>query len=89
MPEVCTTDLYIDTEASMFNDQTGVMNYFAAEGDAMEKRCATIISKSGTKLEGNDFVFERFVKPSKQQMLTKKMDETLKPLALKYALKSN
>jgi hypothetical protein len=68
MPEVCITDRYIDTEASMFNDQTGVMNYFAAEGDVMEKRCATIISKSGTKLEDNDFVFEWFLKPSKQRM---------------------
>jgi hypothetical protein len=90
MPEVCITDLYIDSEAPMFNDQTGIMNYFAAEGDAMEKRCAIIISKSGVKLEGNDFVFEWFVKPSNQQMqmLTEKMDETLKPLGLKYTLKS-
>ena len=74
MPEVCITDLYIDTEAPMFNDQTGVTNYFAAVWDAMDKRCAAIISKSGSKLEGNNFVFEWFFKLSKQQMLTEKMD---------------
>jgi hypothetical protein len=90
MPEVCIWNSFIESEAPMFNDQTGIMNYFAADGEGMEKRCATIISKSGVKLDGNDFVFEWFVKPSKEQMqmLMEKMDETLKPLALKYALKS-
>jgi len=90
MPEVCIMDLFIQSEAPMFNTQTGLLNYFAAEGEAMEKRCATIVSKSGVKLDGYDFVFEWFVNPKKEQMdmLTKKMGEVLTPLGLKYTIKS-
>ncbi len=86
MPEVCIMDTYIQSEAPMFNTQTGVLNYFAAEGDTMEKRCATIISKSGVKLEGYDFVYEWFVEPRKDQyeMVMKKISDTLTPMGIKY-----
>jgi hypothetical protein len=85
-PEVCIMDTYIQSEAPMFDNQTGIMNYFAAEGETMEKRCATIISKSRVSLKGYDFVFEWFVEPSKDQldMVLKKIDDTLKPLGVKY-----
>ncbi len=84
-PEVCIMDLYIQSEEPMFNTQTGTMNYFAAEGETMEKRCANIISKS-KDMKGYDFVFEWFKEPSKDQlsMIMKKIDDTLKPLGVKY-----
>lgn len=84
-PEVCIMNTYIQSEAPMFNTQTGIMDYFAAEGDTMEKRCANIISKS-KDLNGYDFVFEWFIQPSKDQreMILKKIDDTLKPLGVKY-----
>jgi len=84
-PEVCIMDTYIQSEAPNFDYQTGIMNYFQAEGETMEKRCSTIISKS-KDLKGYDFVFEWFVQPSKEQMDTimKKIDDTLKSLGVKY-----
>lgn len=86
MPEVCIMDTYIQSEAPIFNTQTGVMNYFAAEGETMEKRCATIISKSGIKLTGYDFVYEWFVEPSKTQyeMVMNKIKDILTPMGIKY-----
>jgi hypothetical protein len=84
-PDVCIMNTYIQSEAPMFNTQTGIMDYFAAEGDAMEKRCSNIISKS-KDLNGYDFVFEWFIQPSKGQreMILKKIEDTLKPLGVKY-----
>ena len=85
-PEVCIMDTYIQSEAPMFDTQTGLMNYFEAVGETMEKRCSNIISKSKVDLKGYDFVFEWFVEPSKDQlnMVLKKIDDTLKPLGVKY-----
>jgi len=91
MPEVCIMNSYIQSERPLFNTMTGTLEYFEVSGEeAMEKRCATIVSKSGVKLDGYDFVFEWFVNPKKEQMdmLVKKIGEVLTPLGLKYTIKS-
>ena len=85
-PEVCIMDTYIQSEAPMFNTQTGIMDYFEATGEAMEKRCSNIISKSMIDMKGYDFVFDWFKEPTKDQMdmIMKKIDDALKPLGVKY-----
>lgn len=89
MPEVCIMDTFIESEPDTFNTQTGIMNYFAVDFMGFDKRCSTLVSKSA-KTEGYDFVFEWFVKPNAEQLknLEMKIGETLKPLKLKYTIKS-
>jgi hypothetical protein len=91
MPEVCIMNSIIESQRPLFNTMTGTLEYFRVSGEeAMEKRCATIVSKSGVKLDGYDFVFEWFTNPNKEQadMLVKKIGEVLTPLGLKYTIKS-
>lgn len=68
---------------------TWAQNYFQPISmDITIERCDTIISKSGETLGEYDFYFEWFKEPSMEQLrdLIKKIDETLKPLGVRYSL---
>lgn len=88
MPEVCIMDTMIDSSMPQFNTGEGVMNYFSFAGNMSEKRCSTIISKSGVKMGDFDFVFEWFKEPKMDQvnMLIEQIDEALAPLGVKYTI---
>jgi hypothetical protein len=88
MPEVCIMDSAIEIATPQFNTQEGIMNYFSPVGGITEKRCATILSKSGIKMGDFDFVFEWFKEPKVEQinMLIEQIDETLTPLGVKYTI---
>ena len=86
--EVCIMDSMIETAAPQFNTQEGIMNYFSAVGGIPEKRCGTILAKSGIKMVDYDFVFEWFKEPKVEQlnMLIEQIDEALAPLGVKYTI---
>jgi hypothetical protein len=86
--EVCIMDSMIETAAPQFNTQEGVMNYFASVGGIPEKRCGTILAKSGIRMGDFDFVFEWFKEPKVDQinMLIGQIDETLAPLGVQYTI---
>ena len=86
--EVCIMDPLIETAASQFNTQEGVMNYFAPVGGIPEKRCGTILAKSGIRMGDFDFVFEWFKEPKVDQIntLIEQIDETLAPLGVQYTI---
>jgi len=88
MPEVCIMDTMIESAMPQFNAQEGVMNYFSTMGGITEKRCGTIISKSGMKLGDYDFIFDWFKEPKVEQinMLIEQLDETLTPLGVQYTI---
>lgn len=88
MPEVCIMDTMIQSSTPQFNTQEGIMNYFSPIGGVPEKRCGTIISKSGIKMGDFDFVFEWFKEPKMEQlnMLIERIDDTLAPLGVKYTI---
>ena len=88
MPEVCIMDTMIEFSMPQFNTANGIMNYFSSIGGVPEKRCGTIISKSGVKMGDFDFVFEWFKDPKMEQvnMLIEKIDEALAPLGVKYTI---
>ena len=88
MPEVCITDTFIESSYPTFNSKEGISNYFAAVGGIPEKRCDTIISKSGVKIGEYDFVFEWFKPPKTDElnMLIERIDEALTPLGVKYTI---
>ncbi|MGD0802448.1 MAG: hypothetical protein ABSA11_00020 [Candidatus Bathyarchaeia archaeon] len=90
MPKICIMNTYIQSAKPLLNTMTGALEYFGVEGEEAERRCATIVSKSGVKLDGYDFVYEWFTKPKKEEldMLRKRVDEALTPLGLKYTIKS-
>ncbi len=70
-----------------FDSAHGVMEYFGVE-EMPETRCDTIISNSGESLGDYDFFFEWFTEPDTAQVedLTKRIDEVLMPLGVKYTL---
>ncbi len=88
MPEVCIMDTMIEASLPQFNTRDGVRNYFAAIDDITEKRCETIISKSGVKMGDFDFVFEWFKEPKSEEVnqLIERIDEALAPLGVKYTI---
>jgi len=88
MPEVCIMNTMIDVSMPQFNTNEGIMNYFSTIGGIPEKRCGTIISKSGVKMGDFDFVFEWFKEPKMEQvnMLIEQIDEALEPLGVKYTI---
>jgi hypothetical protein len=88
MPEVCIMNTMIEVSMPQFNTNEGIMNYFSTIGGIPEKRCGTIISKSGIKMGDFDFVFEWFKEPKMEQvnMLIEQIDETLEPLGVKYTI---
>jgi len=91
MPEVCITNIMIESSMPQFNTNEGVMNYFSSvgvSGGIPEKRCGNIISKSGVKMGDFDFVFEWFREPKMEQVntLIERIDEALEPLGVKYTI---
>lgn len=88
MPTVCIMDTMIDVSMPQFNNNEGITNYFSTIGGIPEKRCGTIISKSGIKMGDFDFVFEWFKEPKMEQvnMLIEHIDEALEPLGVKYTI---
>ena len=88
MPEVCIMDTMIDSSRPQFASQEGVKQYFSSIGEIPEKRCNTIISKSGIKMGDFDFVFEWFKEPKMDQvnMLIEQVDAALAPLGVKYTI---
>ena len=90
MPEVCIMDTMIESAMPQFNAKEGVMNYFATVGGIPDKRCGSIISKSGAKMGDADFVFEWFKEPKAEEinLLIEKIDEVLQPLGVKYTIAS-
>jgi len=88
MPEVCIMNTMIESSLPQFNTIEGIGNYFSSIGGIPEKRCGTIISKSGVKMGDFDFVFEWFKEPKMEEvnMLIEKIDEALEPLGVKYTI---
>ena len=88
MPEVCIMDTSILAEPP--NTMHGIISYFGGGSIISEKRCNTIISKSGETLGEYDFFFEWFKKPTMKQLedLIEKVDEALTPLNVKYTITS-
>ena len=64
------------------------MQYLGEFADVSEERCNKMISKSGESLGDYDFFFEWFEKPSLKDLndLIAKIDDTLKPLDVKYSI---
>jgi hypothetical protein len=87
LPEVCIWDTFI-AYSPPSNNYEGISGYFAELGEVPEKRCSTIISKSGESLGEHDFYFEWFKKPTMDELnnLIEKIDEALAPLGVKYTL---
>ena len=87
LPEVCIWHTFFAYSPSLSN-YGDISNYFADVGEVPEKRCNTIISKSGESLGEHDFYFEWFKKPTMNELnnLIEKVDEALAPLGVKYTL---
>jgi len=68
-------------------DYSYVNDYFSSV-EVPEKRCSTIISKSGESLGEYDFFFEWFKEPTMDEMntLIEKVDEALESLGVKYTI---
>ena len=92
LPEVCIWDTVISSSPGFtsYNDigYEDVQGYFAGVGEVPERRCSTIISKSGESLGEYDFFFEWFKNPTMDELnnLVEKVDEALAPLGVKYTL---
>jgi len=90
LPEVCIWDTFIAYSplSSRYEGYEDVQDYFVGVGKVPEKRCSTIISKSGESLGEYDFFFEWFKKPTMDELnnLIEKIDEALAPLGVKYTL---
>jgi hypothetical protein len=92
LPEVCIWNTLIASSPMVTSyEDVGygdVAGYFAEFGEVPEKRCSTIISKSGESLGDYDFYFEWFKNPTMDELnnLIEKIDEALAPLGVKYTL---
>jgi len=102
MPEVCIMDTTIAAGIGVppmgtsvmgmtdttLDTQQGIMTFFGGEGAITEKRCDTIISKSGGSLGEYDFYFEWFTKPTMKQVenLIERIDGALETLGVKYTI---
>jgi hypothetical protein len=90
IPEVCIMNMFIEAGPATFASTEGTMSYFGVEPTNARgrERCHSIISKSHEKIGDFDFVFEWFEEPSIDQinMLIAKIDETLKPLGVRYTI---
>ncbi len=87
LPEVCIWNTSLAV-APIPGGYDGVSQYFGNVDNLSEKRCSTIISKSGESLGENDFFFEWFRDPTRNELhnLIEKIDEALAPLGVKYSL---
>jgi len=87
-PEVCImSTTYATWEPDLF-DREKSYDYFQGLGEITQKRCNTIISKSGEKLGEYDFFFEWFKKPTMDELndLIKRVDKALAPLGTRYTI---
>jgi hypothetical protein len=87
LPEVCIWDTNI-AYLPLSSGPESISGYFSGLGEIPEKRCSTIISKSGESLGEYDFYFEWFKKPTMNELnnLIEKVDEALTSLGVKYTL---
>jgi len=97
-PEVCVMDTGIAAELPSFGGSVsgggslssvnGIRTFFGGAGAISEKRCDTIISKSGESLGEYDFYYEWFQIPTVAQVedLITQIDEALTPTGVKYTL---
>jgi hypothetical protein len=96
MPEVCIMSSVIAASVPNYAERQegtplvpgGAYDYFSELGEITQKRCNTIISKSGQKLGDYDFFFEWFKKPEMAELndLIKRIDKALKPLNVRYTI---
>ena len=100
MPKVCIMSPIITTvlPSLAFGQQRhegitamtpgGVFDYFSEYGEITVERCDTIISKKGEELGEYDFFFEWFKNPDMDELkqLIGEVDETLKPLGVRYTI---
>jgi len=88
LPEVCIWNTFMTYSPFVLGDTSYeyLSEYFA--GEVPEKRCSTIISKSGESLGEYDFFFEWFKKPTMDELnnLIENVDEALASLGVKYTL---
>lgn len=86
MPEVCI----MHTEFAWGTPIMGepMINYFGGPDVISEKRCGTIISKSGESLGEHDFFFEWFKKPTMRELhsFMEKIDDTLTEVGVRYTI---
>ncbi|TRO53842.1 hypothetical protein E2P71_05595 [Candidatus Bathyarchaeota archaeon] len=96
MPEVCIMSSVIAASVPNYAERQegspltpgGAYQYFAELGEITQKRCNTIISKSGQKLGEYDFFFEWFKNPTMDELndLIKRIDKALTPLNVRYTI---
>ena len=98
LDEVCIMDPLIESRFSTDNVTSSMttsagsleaMEYFTPlKSDISQERCESLISKSGRKLGDFDFYFEWFSEPTLEELnkLIQKIDETLKPLGVRYTI---
>jgi hypothetical protein len=92
LPEVCVWNTVMAssrlfTSSGIFSDND-VRAYFSSADEMPERRCSTIISKSGESIGEYDFFFEWFKEPTMEELnnFIEKIDEALAPLNVRYAL---
>ena len=68
--------------------QNKIVDYFRQYKEISPERCQKILSKGLGKLGDYDFVFEWTSRPNDEQVrdLIKHIDETLKPLGVRYTI---
>jgi hypothetical protein len=99
--QVCIMDSLIATYFSADNEpgpgtsttsgSSEAMEYFTPlKSDIAPERCERLVSKSGERLGDYDFFFEWFREPTLEELnsLIQRIDETLKPLGVKYTITS-
>ena len=89
MPEVCIMDTLLESYLPGDLGYSGfAQSYFGGLGSIDEKRCESIISKSGEATGENDFYFEWFRRPKAEELhqFIEQLDETLAPIGVKYTI---
>jgi len=86
MPEVCIMSTSFTVGPPLQGEP--LVNYFGGPGAISEKRCDTIISKSGESLGEYDFYYEWFKNPTRDELhsFIEKIDETLTQVGVRYTI---